>query len=45
MRPLKRPFSVKMVFPAARAVKELVGPQFEHALPANKELLAAGKYL
>ena len=45
IRPLKRPLSVKMVFPAARAVKKLMGPQFEHTSPADKELLAVGKYL
>jgi len=45
LRPLKRPFLIKMVFPAALAVKELIGPQFKHTLFADKKFFAAGKHL
>jgi hypothetical protein len=41
---LKLPFSLKMVFPAAFTVNQLVRPELEHALPADKELFAIGKY-
>ncbi len=34
-----------MVILAALTVKELMCPQLEHALPADKELLAIGKHL
>jgi hypothetical protein len=34
-----------MVFPAAFTVNQLMSPQPEHALPADKKLFAIGKYL
>jgi len=33
-----------MVFPAAFTVYQLMSPELEHALPADKELFAIGKY-
>ena len=41
----RRPFSLKMVFAATHAVRQLMRSQFEHTLAAGKQFFAACEYL